>query len=106
MRRDPVWSTAGCVFVASLLAEMFESPQRRIQYSLYMMTQIMRMMANAVVLKYGEGVEAQRRMKWLSEWWSLIVFQVTFAIWNVIKLSGDELRFCTKWSVSAMNVVF
>merc|ERR1712003_478198 len=75
LRADPIWSTVGCVYIATLLAEWFETPQRRIQYTLYTSTQVMRMMANAVALKYGKGETAQKRIEWFRRWWSVIVFQ-------------------------------
>ena len=37
----------GCIYVATLLAELFETPSRRIQYILYTSTHIIRIIKNA-----------------------------------------------------------
>ena len=101
LRGDPVWSTVGCVYMATLLAECFETPQRRIQYTLYTSTHIMRMMANAFMLKHGQRMN----VKWLREWWSVIMFQLTFAIWSFMKQIKWNKQFCTKWSTTTMDMI-
>ena len=105
LRADPIWSTLGCIYIATLLAELFETPQRRIQYTLYISTQLMRMMANAVNLKYGKIIEGDARLRWIYEWWSVIMFQLTFAIWCYIKALKKSDRYCGQWSLSTMNTI-
>ena len=105
LRGDPVWSTLGCIYIATLLAECFETPQRRIQYTLYTSTHIMKMMANAIQLKYGDIINGDKRLKWIYEWWSVIMLQLTFGIWCYIKALGKQKEYCGKWSLTAMNTI-
>jgi len=105
LRADPIWSTVGCVYCATLLAEMFETPQRRIQYTLYTSTHILKMIGNAIQLKYGKRIKGNAKLRWIYEWWDIILFQVTFSIWCWIKANGKSNAFCGKWSVKAMDVI-
>eukprot|EP01083_Nonionella_stella_P088557 246884_1 len=105
LRADPVWSSLAIVYISTALAEFFETPQRRIQYTLYVSTQVMRMIAKAIRLKYGDSIKQNKALRWVYEWWSVILFQITFAIWCFIKGIGRSETYCTKWSITAMNTV-
>eukprot|EP01083_Nonionella_stella_P299256 1015758_1 len=105
LRADPIWSTLGIVYISTVLAEFFETPQRRIQYTLYVSTQVMRMMAKAINLSYGDRIKRNKALRWIYEWWSVIIFQITFAIWCFIKGIGRSEGHCGKWSTTAMNTV-
>eukprot|EP01084_Bolivina_argentea_P097918 176009_1 len=105
LRGDPIWSTLGCVYIATLLAECFETPQRRIQYTLYTSTHIIRMIGNAIQIKYGDVINRNNKLKWIYEWWSVIVLQMTFGIWCYMKSIGKSEEYCGKWSLTAMNII-
>ena len=100
VRADPVWSSLACVYVATLLAECFETPQRRVQYTLYTATHVLRMAARALELKCGGRLDAR-----LYEWWSVLMLQLTFVIWSFIRQIGRSEQFCWKWSLTAMDIV-
>merc|ERR1712228_144005 len=79
MRSDPIWSTVGIVYLATLLAELFETPKRRIQYTLYTSTHVIKMIGNAIQLKYGKRIEMNSKLRWIYDWWSIILLQITFS---------------------------
>merc|ERR1712228_591602 len=105
MRSDPIWSTLGIVYIATLLAEMFETPKRRIQYTLYTSTHVMKMIGNAIQLKYGKRIEGNNKLNWIYNWWSIILLQITFSIWSFMKGIGRNKQFCSYWSQLAMDTV-
>ena len=105
MRSDPIWSTVGCVYIATLLAQVFETPKRRIQYTLYTSTHVLKMIGNAIQLKYGKRIEKNNKLNWIYEYWSIIMLQITFAIWSFMKGIGRNKKFCSYWSQFAMDTV-
>ena len=89
LKSDPIYNTVGCVFIGSSIAQLFETSKRRIQYTLYLSPEILKMISNALHNKYGNIP-----IKKIYKWWDILVIQISFAIWSFLVSINKSDEIC------------